>query len=89
MFREISLSSGSDRNLKIERFSLTLALLEPSNNLRGSFSYVDPTCLIEIDVYRHAPFGRDIDAPLKTFVSPPIEPHKKIFIREYVAELNR
>ena len=50
MFREISLSSGSDRNLKIERFSLTLALLEPSNNLRGSFSYVDPTCLIEIDV---------------------------------------
>jgi hypothetical protein len=63
-------------------------LLQSRNNVRACFSDIDPACFIQIDVDRSTPFGRDVDAPLETFISPPIEHHEKVVIGEQVAELN-
>lgn len=65
-----------------ERVRFASALFQSSNNVRAGFSNIDPACCIQIDVNGSAPFGADVHAPLKTFISPPIKHHEKVVIRE-------
>jgi len=71
-----------------ERIWSPRTLFQTSNYVGHRFGCVDPAAVIQIYVYRTSPFRRDVDAPLETLVSPPIEHHEEVLIREYVAELN-